>query len=167
MIMSFGARQLGGHLVAELDLLSHYGVRSSFAAPLTRLPSARPWTCGMTMAMTLPMSFGDVAPDWATASATIALQLLVGHLLGQVGLDQLGVALGLAGQLVAAPLAEGLGGLQPPLALALEHGDLVVAALLDRLLELGEHHAQRARALAVARLERGVGVGLQLVEYGH
>ena len=68
-----GPRQLGGHLVAELDLLSHYGVSSSFAAPLTRLPSARPWTWGMTIAMTLPMSFGEVAPDSATASATSAL----------------------------------------------------------------------------------------------
>ena len=117
--------------------------------------------------MTLPMSFGDAAPASATASATIALQLLVGDLLGQVGLDQLGVALGLAGQLVAAALAEGLGRLQPPLALALEHRHLVVAALLGGLLELGQHHPQRAGALAVARLQRGVGVGLQLVEHRH
>ena len=39
---------------------------------LTRLPSARPFTLGMTSAITLPISFGELAPDSATASPTIA-----------------------------------------------------------------------------------------------
>ena len=78
--------------------------------------------------MTLPMSLGDEAPVSATASPTMASQLLVGELLGQVALDDLGLALLGLGELVAAGLAVGLGGLEPALALALEHGDLVAAA---------------------------------------
>ena len=138
-------------------------VSCSFAAPLTRLPSARPLTLGMTIAITLPMSFGDVGAGLGDRVGHDRPELLVGDLLGQVALDQLRLALGLAGQVVAAALAEGLGGLQPALALALEHLDLVAGAVLLRLLQLGHHHAQRARALAVARLQRGVGVGLHSV----
>ena len=44
----------------------------SLTAALTRLPSARPLTFGITSAMTLPISFGELAPDSATASPTIA-----------------------------------------------------------------------------------------------
>ena len=47
-------------------------VSISFTAALTRLPSARPFTCGITSAITLPISLGELAPDSATASPTIA-----------------------------------------------------------------------------------------------
>ena len=89
----------------------------------------------------------DVADDRA--------QLLVGELLGQVGLDHLGLALLGLGEVVAAGVAVGLGGLEPALALALEHVDLVAAVVLLGLLQLVGDQAQRAGALAVARLERG------------
>ena len=66
-------RQLGGDLVGELDLLAgHYGVSASCTAELTRRPSARPFTWGMISAMTLPISLGELAPDDATASPTMA-----------------------------------------------------------------------------------------------
>ena len=53
---------------------------------LTRLPSARPLTFGITGDMTLPISFGEVAPDSATDVADDRAQLLVGQLRGQVAL---------------------------------------------------------------------------------
>src|SRR6185503_10749905 len=66
------ARKLGGDLVRELDMYPQ-GVSISFTAALTRLPSARPFTCGITRPMTLPISCGDDAPDSATALPTISL----------------------------------------------------------------------------------------------
>ncbi len=84
-----------------------------------------PSPCGMTSAITLPISFGELAPDSATASPTIACSSVVGDLLGQVGADQLGLALLGAGEVVAARVAVRGGGLEPALALALEHLDLV------------------------------------------
>ena len=73
--------------------------------------------------MTLPISCGEEAPDSATASPTIALQLLVRELLGQVRGDHLGLALLGLGGVGAAAVAVGLGGLEAALALALEHLD--------------------------------------------
>ena len=58
-------------LVRELDL-DPQGVSISFTAALTRFPSARPFTCGITRLITLPISCGEDAPDSATASPTIS-----------------------------------------------------------------------------------------------
>jgi len=68
-----GPCQLGGHLVGKLQLDAHYAISFSFTALLTRLPSARPFTRGITSAITWPISFGEVAPDSARASPTMAL----------------------------------------------------------------------------------------------
>ena len=54
------------------------------------------------------------------------------------------------GELVAAAVAERRRGLQPALALAAQHGELVAVALLRGLLQLGEHEAQRADAILLA-----------------
>src|SRR3954451_20074700 len=62
--------QLRGHVVGKLQRGSQ--VSFSFTTALTRLPSARPCTFGITSDMTLPISFGELAPDSATASPTIA-----------------------------------------------------------------------------------------------
>ena len=64
------ARQLGGDLVGELDLLTHSELRSRTSAE-TRLPSARPSTSAIAAFITWPMSFGDVAPVSAIARGTI------------------------------------------------------------------------------------------------
>src|SRR6185503_6994440 len=66
------ARKLRGDLVRELDL-DPQGVSISFTAALTRFPSARPFTCGITRPMTLPISCGEDAPDSATTLPTISL----------------------------------------------------------------------------------------------
>ena len=67
-----GTGQLRGHVVGELQRGSHYAVSFSLTTALTRLPSARPCTRGMTIDMTLPISFGEAAPVSATTSPTIA-----------------------------------------------------------------------------------------------
>ena len=64
------------------------------------------------------------------------------------------------GEILAAAVAERALGLGAALALAAQHGELVVRALLGRLLQLGEQHPQRADALALARLHRGDEVAL-------
>src|SRR4029079_12234586 len=63
--------ELGGHLVRKLELRSQ-GVSISLTVALTRFPSARPFTCGITRPMTLPISCGEEAPDSATAFPTIS-----------------------------------------------------------------------------------------------
>ena len=65
------AAERGGDLVGDLDLAAHQRSASCTSAE-TRLPSARPPTFGIAAFMTWPMSFGEVAPDSATASATMA-----------------------------------------------------------------------------------------------
>ncbi len=65
------AGELGGDVVRKLQLRPQ-GVSISFTAALTRFPSARPLTFGITRLMTLPISCGEEAPDSATASPTIA-----------------------------------------------------------------------------------------------
>ncbi len=90
----------------------------------TRLPSARPLTCGITTPMTLPISLAVVGAGRLDRAATIARRAprrrsarggrtRSDRRLGALGGGLLGPAAGL----------EGLGGLDPLLALALEHGD--------------------------------------------
>ena len=57
--------------------------------------------------------------------------------------------------------------LQAADALALEHGDLVVAVFLGGLLKLGGDQAQRVDALALPRLEGRIDVVLYLLDQGH
>ena len=72
-----GARQLRGDRVVEGELpacQSRWWVpqlRRSRTAALTRFPSARPSTFGMTMPMTFPISFGSETPASETAPSTI------------------------------------------------------------------------------------------------
>ena len=66
-----GARQLGGDLVAQLDLRPH-PPSAALTRPETRLPSARPSTAAITLFIAWPMSLGDCAPLSATARSTIA-----------------------------------------------------------------------------------------------
>src|SRR4051794_23850247 len=79
-------------------------------------------------------------------------ELLVGELGGQVAADQRGLGLLLVGELPPPAGAELLGGVEAALALAPQDRDLVVAALLGRLLQLRENEPQRSHALALAGL---------------
>src|SRR4029079_4542716 len=83
---------------------------------------------------------------------------------GEVGLDQRRlVALG--GGLLGSPAAlEGIRCLDPLLALALEDGYGVALALLLVLLERAGEAPQRSDAVALARLHRRAGVGLDSFE---
>ena len=76
----------------------------------------------MTAPITLPMSFGEDAPGRDRGVDQLA-ELLVGDLLGQVALDQLGLGALRGRLLVARRPREGLGRLDPLLALPLEHRD--------------------------------------------
>ena len=161
-----GPGELGGDLVGELEL-GPQGVSISFTAALTRFPSARPFTCGITRLITLPISCGEEAPDSATASPTIARSSSSESCSRHVAGDHLGLALlGLRG-VGAAAVAVGLGGLEAALALALEHLDRIAAVVLLGLLERVRDQAQGMDALAVTRLERGLHVILHLVQHRH
>ena len=142
-------------------------VSFSLTAALTRLPSARPCTFGMTSPITLPISLGEVAPDSATASPTIASSSSSESCAGRYEAIDLGLALLGLGRSVAAPVAVGLGGLEAALALALQHLDFLAAVLLGGLLELGHDQAERVHALALARLHGVLHVALDLLEHGH
>ena len=99
-----------------------------------------------------------------------AAQLVVAHLLRQILVDDLCLTLLGAGQVLAARVAVGLGRLEPALALALQHRDLVdllLARLLGGLLQLAREHAQRAGPLTVTGFERSAGVALDLLEDCH
>ena len=161
-----GARQLAGDVVGKLDLAPHPGAAPCTAAD-TRRPSARPPTFGITSFITLPMSFGDEAPASAIASATMALQLLVGQLGREVAGDQLGLGLLAGDQVVAAGLAELLRGVEPALALAAQDAHLVVVALLRRLLQLGQHETQPADAISLTGAHRRSEILLHLVGQRH
>ncbi len=63
-------------------------------------------------------------------------QLLVGELGRKVAADQLALRPPRVGQILAPSVAIGACGLEPALALAAEHRQLVVGALLGRLLQL-------------------------------
>ena len=96
--------------------------------------------------MTLPVSCGPAAPVAEIASSDDRRQLVVGQLGRQVARDQLGLGLLGLGALGVAARAVRLGGLEAALALAAKHGDLVVAAGLEVLLEGIGDQAQRADA---------------------
>src|SRR5262249_25277891 len=86
------------------------------------------------------------------------LELVVAELPRQVGLDH--IALGALGArlLVAAAASVGLRGLEPLLALALQHRDLVAVAELRVLLERVRDQAQRRNAIALAAAHPGLRV---------
>src|SRR4051812_46167171 len=94
-------------------------------------------------------------------------ELLVGELLRQVSLDQPRFRLLSVGLVGPVALAQRLGGIEPPLALALERGDLVPLALLLLGLERVDEHAQLTDPLALAGLHRGLHVVLDLLEDAH
>ena len=98
------AGELRRDLVRKLDLLTHRAPPAPSAD--TRLPSARVPTFAIVAFMTRPMSFGDVAPVSAIDSRDDPAQLGLGHLGGQVVLDELRLGLLDVGELVAAALAE-------------------------------------------------------------
>ncbi len=124
----------------------------------------------MTWDMTLPISFGDEAPDSATTSPTIARSSSSESWAGRYASMIAASRCSPSARSVARGLAVGVCGLQAALALALEHGDLVglaPACLLVRLLELVRDQAQSVHALAVARAHRVLRVGLYLFEQRH
>ena len=170
MIASPGpASSLATSLVSS-SCVAHYAVSFSLTTALTRLPSARPCTRGITIDMTRPISFGEAAPRLGHHVAHDLVQLLVGELRRHVLLDQRRLALLAAGEVLAPGLAVGAGGLEPALALALEHRHLVGLApggVLVGLLELVAHEPQRADALAVAALHCGGDVLLDALEQRH
>ena len=138
----------------------------------TAPPSARPFTCGCTTPITLPIAFmpSPAAPTWATAAVTRSAISCVAELRRQVVGDhgRLGDLLG--GHLRAAAVGERGRGLAPLLGLGGEHADDVVVAELAGLLaghlgvgDRGEDHPQRRGAHLVAGLDRGGEVGAQTV----
>src|SRR5215203_3711602 len=130
----FGAGQLGGDVVVEGQLTTGHRTQApsfSRTAALTRLPSARPPTFGITADITWPICRCSLAPVSATG-------ILVG-----------------------------LRRLDPLLALALQHGDLVAIAQLRVLLEHVDDHPEGAGTLAVACFHRRLDVVLDLFENGH
>ena len=136
-------------------------------AALTRLPSARPATFGITADITWPICFCSVAPVSSTAVGDQALELLVGELRRQVGLDQLRLG-ALGGGLLGPPGAlVCLGRLDPFLAFPLQHRDLVAFAQLGVLLQRVDDQPQRRGLLAFARFHRRPHVALHLLENAH
>src|SRR5262249_54575932 len=106
-------------------------------------------------------------PGLLDRGANDLLELVVAELLRQVGLDHIGLgALG-ARLLVAAAASVGLRGLEPLLALALQHRDLVAVAELRVLLERVRDQAQRRNAIALAGAHRGLRVLLNPLEDRH
>ena len=130
-------------------LRAKLGPSFSRTAALTRLPSARPPTFGISADITSPICFCSVAPVSATAASTSAASSSSESCCGQVALDQLRLE-ALGGGLLGPPGAVvGLGRLDPLLALALQHRDLVALAQLGVLLE------RRRRPSAAPRRARG------------
>ena len=138
----------------------------SRTAALTRLPSARPPTFGITAPITLPILLGPWRPT-PRSPRRRAPELIVGELRGQVGLDHLRLGLLGGGALLAAALAEGLRRLEPALALAAEHSDLVVVARFASCWRAFASMRSVADALASRRLHRLAGVRLDLFENRH
>ena len=100
------------------------------------------------------MSRGPAAPDSAIASSAIAASSSSESSAGRYARYQRASASSAAARSLAAALAVGLGGLEAALALAPQHRDLVVAAVLEVLLQRVGDQAQRADAVALARLHR-------------
>ena len=129
----------------------------------TVFPSARPPAAAITCPITRPMSRGERRARLRHGGGHQRVEVRVGELGRQIRLDRLGLV-GLARrQVLAARLAVGLLGLAPALALAPQHGLLVVRALLRVLLELGEDQAQRRDAIPVPRLHGGGHIGPDLL----
>jgi hypothetical protein len=141
-------------------------LKSSFAMACTRRPSARPSRSGIAAFITRPISFGPCAP-LARRARDDRAQLLVGQLGGQVGRDERGLGLLGLRELGAVAGAEGLGGLDAPLALPAQDGELVGVAGLRGLLQLGQHQAQRRDPSPLPRPHGGGHVGLDLVGKRH
>ena len=147
------AGELARNRVVELELLTQpmprYDPSASRTRAETRLPSARPPVRPITTFITWPMSLASLGAGLRDRVGDDRVELGVVELGREVALDQLGLGLLLVGQLRAPAVAELLGRLEPPLALAAQHRQLVVAALLGGLLELGQHEPERGRALAL------------------
>ena len=113
------------------------------------MPSARPPSFGISADITWPICRGSLAPVSATAASTSSSSSSSESCVGQIGLDQLALE-ALLGRLLRAPRPlVGLRGLQPLLALPLQHRDLIALAQLGVLLERVDHHPQRRGALAL------------------
>ena len=132
---------------------------------LSFLPSARPATLGLSQPITLPMSLGVDGAGGGDALVDQRLELGVAELLRHVALEEpLLVAL-LVGEVRAAGPVVELDRLGAPLALALEHRELVglgglLAAVDALLLERRDERVAGLAASLVARLERRGGVVL-------
>ena len=154
------ARKPGREVVRQLELTSHALASAARTCSETRLPSARPATSAITIPITVPRSLAELAPDCATARATISASCGVVELGRQIGGDDRRLG-GLAvGELVTAAVAEGSLGLAAALALAAQHRELVAGALLGGLLQLRQQQPQRADALSLAGLHRDDEVAL-------
>src|SRR5947209_3777355 len=92
------------------------------------------------------------------------VQLLVGQLLGEVGGNQVGLALFAFGAFLVAGGAVCVSRLQSPFALPLEYQELIRVAGLLRLLQLRADHPQHGHPLALARLHRGLALALHALE---
>ncbi len=121
----------------------------------------------MACFIAVPMSFGPCGAAVGDGLLDDRPELLVGELGGQVGADQLALGLLAAGEILAPAVAEGLGGLETALALAAQHGELVVRALLGGLLQLGEHEPQRPDLVLFPGAHRVLEVGFDLLEDRH
>jgi hypothetical protein len=95
------------------------------------------------------------------------LQLRLGELRGQVAADQLALGLLTSGKILAAGVAVGACGLQAPLALTSQHGQLVVRPFLGGLLKLGEDETERPDLLLFPSPHRTLEVGFDLLDYRH
>ena len=133
----------------------------------TRRPSARPPAFSIATRMTLAHVLGRGGAGLGHRVAHDLAQLGVRQLGGEVGLDQLRLRLLGVGEVVATRVAEGAGRLVAALALAAQHGQLVVLAVLGGLLQLGEDEAQDPDAIPLPRLHRGGEVMLHRVGQRH
>ena len=120
---------------------------------LSFLPSARPATLGLSQPITLPMSLGVTASVAATASSTSSSSSASRELLRHVALEELLLVALLVGEVLAARPVVELDGLGAPLALALEHRELVglgglLAAVDALLLERRDERVAAPRAAA-------------------
>ena len=151
-----GARQLGGDGVVEGQLPTRQGTQLTHrrADPLAVGAAAELRHQRRHHLAHLPLLAGAGLGDRRVDQLR---QLLVGELLGQVALDQLRLE-ALGGGLLGPPGAlVGLGRLDPLLALALQHRDLVALAELGVLLERRRRSAaapparSRSRAFIAVR----------------
>src|SRR6185437_481433 len=153
--------------------------RRSEARPASSSLQRRPHQSGDTLSVgpaidsghrllhRLPHVLDRLRPAVADGLLDDALQLGVGQLGRQVATDQLALRLLAGGEVLTSCLTVGPRRLQAPLPLAPEHGELVIGPLLDGLLQLGQHQAQRAHALSLAGTHRPLQIGLDLIDDRH